>query len=77
MWLGLFSAINLEHDRTDELKVLDQYSMVVAFSEYELVSKLVLKVSKPNPLKARVRYWVGGVAGIWNVKPRMYNGHRS
>lgn len=31
-------------------------------------------MSKPKPLSERVKYWAGGIIGIWNVRPRMYSG---
>ena len=34
-----------------------------------IVNKLVSKVPKPIRRNERVRYWVGGVAGMPNVNP--------
>jgi hypothetical protein len=41
---------------------------------YGIVNKFDWNVSKPNPLRVRVRYSAGDIIGIWNVSPRMYSG---
>ena len=42
-----------------------------------MASKFDWKVSKPSPLKDRVRYCCGGPIGIWKVRPMIYKGHKS
>lgn len=42
-----------------------------------MVRRLVTNVPKPMPFNVSVRYCEGVWLGIWNVRPRAYNGHRS
>lgn len=42
-----------------------------------MVRRLVTNVSKPMPFNVSVKYCEGVWLGIWNVRPRAYNGHRS
>lgn len=42
-----------------------------------MVRRLVTNVPKPMPFNVSVKYCEGVWLGIWNVRPRAYNGHRS
>lgn len=53
-------------------------NIVIMWNTVEgMTRRFVLKVSKPSPFSVSVRYWVGVVSGIWNMRPMIYSGHRS
>jgi hypothetical protein len=55
----------------------EHYNYLLWIPVLGIAKRLVWKVLKPKPLSERVRYWEGGVIGIWNVRPRIYKGHKS